>query len=526
MNITRLAGIVALSVASICFAETPAAPQDEKPTPILQGRPDAHVVNDEALGAEFRSIAAGIAFKPPAGGTEIRRQVGGDQVVQFDYPTQHWQLKVTRLVMEKAVPLMTDNDKGKDGVVRQGLLETMAQQLKVDTGGAEILRQDPINVIDTPVGMIAARYDVGTETRLTQRALVQGDDSETMYYIFDFTTPAPQKGPVETDPNCKKAVDVFSRVVESIQLLDQSQLIKDQNERLFFTKALLINITEPKIRKSLVPERWLRLIRDGKDFGYTYVVEEVASGLPHKGEAPVVRAANLSGVRVGVRSRTFPQPGVQLDSESWSWVAMDKKQEEWSNVVVINNPNASDPKLQKSVNTESGVAIWRIKPIKDAMAQDPENRGVRLSDDYKLSVTSNAGDPISKDLPPFYLPRALDHLLPRLLPRGERGYLFATYVSDQKEVVKRYLDVGKEGEYILAGKPIHAIPVQDRVGLEGSITTHYITPEGEYLGSINVDSKLTIIPTDAVTLQQMWKDANLTRPGDVEVPGVKAPESK
>ena len=164
--------------------------------------------------------------------------------------------------------------------------------------------------------------------------LVQGNDDASIYYKFDFTTPAPRTGPIENDPACKRTVDLFSHVVESIQLVDQSQLIKDQNDRLFFTKALFVNITEPKIRKSLVPERWLRIIHDGKDVGYQYVIEEVAAGLPHKGEAPISHAGNITGVRMGVRSRTFPEPGVQDDSASWSWVAMDKKQEEWSNVVV------------------------------------------------------------------------------------------------------------------------------------------------------------------------------------------------
>jgi len=83
------------------------------------------------------------------------------------------------------------------------------------------------------------------------------------------------------------------------------------------------------------------------------------------------------------------------------------------------------------------------------------------------------------------------------------------------------VDVGTEGEYIHTGNKIHAVPVRDRLGLEGSVTTHYVTPEGEYLGSINTDSKITILPTDAATLQKMWKDVNLTRPGDVEAPGIK-----
>src|SRR5437667_349338 len=84
------------------------------------------------------------------------------------------------------------------------------------TGGAGNLRQDPINLIDTPVGMIAARYNVGAETRLTQRALVQSDDKEDLYYIFDFITPAPPKGSLDQDPATRKVVDLFSRVVESI----------------------------------------------------------------------------------------------------------------------------------------------------------------------------------------------------------------------------------------------------------------------------------------------------------------------
>src|SRR6185436_10246463 len=107
--------------------------------------------------------------------------------------------------------------------------------------------------------------------------------------------------------------------------------------------------------------------------------------------------------------------------------------------------------------------------------------------------------------------------------KAEKQFMFATYASDQKEVIRRFVDVGTEGEYMLAGKKIHAVAVRDRLGLEGSVTTHYVTPEGEYLGSINPDSKITILPTDPATLQKMWKDVNLTRPSDVETPGIKLP---
>jgi hypothetical protein len=218
-----------------------------------------------------------------------------------------------------------------------------------------------------------------------------------------------------------------------------------------------------------------------------------------------------------VRSRSFPDPGVQNDAESWSWVAMDKKQEEWSNVLVTQNDNATDPKLKHIVSSENGVTTWRVKPVRDDSMQSQNNPGVRMVDDYRLTVTRNTGEPIIKQLTAFYLPKSIDHLLPRLVPLTEpKGFMFATYVNDQKEVIRRYVDVGKPGQFTLGGKTIHAVPVNDRVGLEGSVTTHYMTPEGEYLGSVNVDSKITILPTDKATLEKMWKNVNLTRPSDVE----------
>ena len=72
------------------------------------------------------------------------------------------------------------------------------------------------------------------------------------------------------------------------------------------------------------------------------------------------------------------------------------------------------------------------------------------------------------------------------------------------------------GNVTIGGESIRAVPIKDRIGLQGSVTTHYMSLDGKYLGSVNEDSKVTILPTDAATLENIWKDANLTRPGDVE----------
>src|SRR5256714_11053917 len=117
MNLSKLACICSLALASIGFAETPAAPAEpapEKPTSILQGRPDAHVVNDEALGPEFRSLAAGIAFKPPANGREIRRAIGGGEDVSFRFDKGKKQPKNSPLPLPHGGALLTDNEKSNN----------------------------------------------------------------------------------------------------------------------------------------------------------------------------------------------------------------------------------------------------------------------------------------------------------------------------------------------------------------------------------------------------------------------------
>ena len=77
----------------------------------------------------------------------------------------------------------------------------------------------------------------------------------------------------------------------------------------------------------------------------------------------------------------------------------------------------------------------------------------------------------------------------------------------------RYVDVGNELEVPLGGQRVRAVPITDRLGLQGSATIHYIDPQtNKYLGSVNNDSQISILPTDAQTLQQKWKNADLTRP--------------
>jgi hypothetical protein len=128
-------------------------------------------------------------------------------------------------------------------------------------------------------------------------------------------------------------------------------------------------------------------------------------------------------------------------------------------------------------------------------------------------------EPFVQQLPVFYIQQALAHLLPRIVPRNEPAkYMFATYVPDKRAVMARYVDVGVEQEVTLGGKQVMAIPVADRIGLEGAVTTHYVSAAGQYLGSASPDSKIEILPSDAATLEQLWKNVDLSRPGAVPDP--------
>jgi hypothetical protein len=138
-------------------------------------------------------------------------------------------------------------------------------------------------------------------------------------------------------------------------------------------------------------------------------------------------------------------------------------------------------------------------------------------DVYALQVqyesTTGRIDPVMRDLPPFYVPQAISHILPRLLPAAEvKTYLFATYVPEQRELMMRYIDVQEPRKVQFNGQLVRATPVLDRLGLEGPVTTHYLSTDRVWLGSESKDTGITVLPSDEETLLKMWKDAILTSP--------------
>jgi hypothetical protein len=517
-------------------AEQKQSPPAE-PASVLPGRPDEHATTKPTsivgLGPTFESAAAGITFKPPANSKEIRRAVSGDKIVQYVNEDKKWNLRVSRMLLSKAMPLNKVED--KNGVETNGMIEYLTAQIQNAIPGAEIKRQDTLNLGDMPVGMIAVRYQLGLDSLLKQQAVIasgnEGGDGiggrfAKQYYIFDMTSPAPKDGPLEGDKNVEEAVNIFGRMIDSVKLLDQTAIIADANERIIRTRGLFVNLTPARIKQSLEKEQWLRLIRDGKDIGYSYVVEQEAMDLPRKGIVQEATSPESGGVLIGIRSRTIPAENQQVDAETWMFVTSNRRHEAWQTTGLVQPGKGA----AKETFAEYGASDLKMRSVVDPnlrpgektkKGEDKMQPPVRQIEQYTLNVThvasKGAAKPLNKDLSPWYLPQALGHLLPRLVAQYEgKTYLFLTYVSDSNEVVNRFVDVGFEQDVELGGHKVRAIPVTDRIGLEGARTVHYVSPTGEYLGSVNTDSKITVLATDRTTLEHLWKNADLSRPKEVE----------
>jgi hypothetical protein len=96
--------------------------------------------------------------------------------------------------------------------------------------------------------------------------------------------------------------------------------------------------------------------------------------------------------------------------------------------------------------------------------------------------------------------------------------MFATYVPETRQVMTRYVEVANPAMVNFNGTTQRAVAISDRLGWHGSVTTHYMTPDGRYLGSENKDTHTLILPSDGQTLLKIWKGANLTNPGAVQRP--------
>ncbi len=512
-SISSLISLTIVAISTAAIAQTPPEAPTPSPATLPAAPGPSDVLDapsaDTPLADRVTSQAAGISLCPPVGLKRLDR-AGAESAMEYVSADKTVLFRVTRQVPTKPLPLTSPPD-----TVERGMLDITVDQLKLKLPNNKVLRQDVVPLAGHDAGMVILRGTSGVHHQFVQQAVIRANDQ--LYYTVAYTVPGQSPSTPIDQPNATEtqAVRTFQALLQSVQLLDQEKLRLDQEDRLIRTRTLMVNWTEARLRATLIPEQWLRVLRNGRDIGYSYIVE-----------SPEMRG-NVPGLRVGIRSRTMPGNDLQIDAETWYHVAFDRSIENWSTVAQFVTPR------EKYYASEFGTSSRRRKPVADpnALADGP-NRGIRLIDVYSLSVHTVekkvTAPEVERDLPPFYLPQALGHLLPRLLPTNEpRTYLFYGYVSTDREVKSRYIDVGARTEMVLNGKRVQAVPITDRIGLDGAATVHYIGLDGKYLGSQTTvtddtgkSSTVAVFPTDAATLQGLWKNIDLTAPAtDPYVPG-------
>lgn len=487
--------------------------------------------NVPPLGDRFSGMWD-VSFKPFADAKTVDRQ-SAHEIARFQNAAKHWEMSFERAELRNPVALK-DSDRA-NGPVIPGYLTTAVNQLRSSNASTDVLRNEVIDLGDLPVGVLVAKTTDKGQPVLLQEAFIQVSD--TLYYSLAMTSPYPAKD-AQNDPALADAAQTFKAIIDSIERVDLSNVRQDQDSRLIRTRALFVNWNKKSLLAALKPEQFLLFKRAGEPIGYAYIVEQPADAVPRPGEVQkgvTVAPQDASGFRIGMRTHVETEPGKTVDSENWMFTTFDRRHEVWSSVTVVNNPSAASAKDKQTWFSEVGASdIQRERVFDQGLKADDfkaldeklrkgENKGVPFTevDKYRLTVRtegrSAVAEPLKRELPPFYIPQAIAVLLPRITPlNNPTGYLFASYNSDTRELMYRYLDVKPEADVRINGKLQRAVPVADRFGLQGEPTTHYMSPNGEYLGSVNSSTKLEIDPVDRDTINATFKGANLTQPGGVK----------
>lgn len=476
-----------------------------RPAPATQ---EVEVEADKGLlGERFSSLAAGIAFRPPAGCQAIRREGVADEVVQYQDARRRWNLKVSRIMLTQPLPMVLKDD----APGRVGMLDAMTRQTLAAIPQAQLLRHDVINVGKVDVGLVTVRFTQGTQRLLRQLALVSG--GEQLYFVFNFTTPTGKAAGDEdlnVDPFEQDAVETFTAVVDSIEVLDLRPVRLDQEQRLDRTRLFMVNATPAKITRALIGEQWFRMVKGDKDVGWSHVFEETAT------------RGNRDGFVVVIRTDLKADEKQKLATASEMFCTFDRKHEAWAHLVFAETQPAEGGRTVRDQFSEFGTSAHEIIRKLDEQEgvvdqRDPKAPPMRIIERQSLSVTQLSNtvskDPVTRDLPPFYAPQAFAQLLPRMVPLQQaKTYLFAVWSTQAREVMLRYIDVAPLRDHWWNGKRQQVVKITDRMGLEGMPTEHYFSPDGAFLGSFNHASGITVLPTDVTTIRRLYPGVEESRP--------------
>ena len=228
---------------------------------------------------------------------------------------------------------------------------------------------------------------------------------------------------------------IFDNVLESIELIDRDQAVKDRQASIAAGGKLLAGLTGEKLISIIHPRpQWFLFSMAGETVGFMKVVEV-------KTKLPQTHAASIDGVGVTqwLKIQLAGDKPRMLRREAFT--SADRKFERWSESIII------DQKLSTTVIGEEGLKKASLLVCsRKAPGREKTNK---------------------KSMPPeievVYLPHAMGHLLPRLVDRSEANvYGFGAYSSEVNDFDLRTFTVIGPQKIDIGGRSVNATALTDQ----------------------------------------------------------------
>ncbi len=262
----------------------------------------------------------------------------------------------------------------------------------------------------------------------------------------------------------------FADMIDSVDLADPAELDRVRSKRLTAGQAWLDSLTTEQIKQAAVPERWMRILRDGKDIGYLRVRQtDEAEHVP-------------PGIGVSVRSRIIDGNNT-YDTEGTFFEADDRSVEFWTITTTLRSEQTGvrDPDAPSLPNTQS----WRQTGLRDG---------------DRIEVSQESPGSIKKlpwtKPPTAYLSQVDLFALPALLPRDQPAVLaFYAFNRNAHKLSLRTLRIEPmpEGGYHVFDRPTpdsaEQVATYDRYGK----LLECVMPDGQ-----------TFIATTPREIRRLW----------------------
>lgn len=385
------------------------------------------------LGEAYVDGSFGFSVRPLAGSTIHRRKrtVEGDlQLCQFVMLEQRWSMSVR----------LASRPRSLDA---ESMLKEDNAQLALRYGDLETLRFEPTRVFGREAARSEVRFTSEQQAWLRQEAVIRTRPTE--FFILLLVTPA-------ADHDVARSC--FEQIVQSFQVLRSEAVQQEIDAALARGTALLQSAAagQPDITAGVSPERYLRIMRDGKDVGFVETLEAAEAVRHHE------------GIQLLQRVWMFEDDGSFKLMQEREFLSRDLSYEQWENRVYV---------------------VQQTKGQPPRVAMSGEN-GIRQDDQLLVEYLpkSKSGKDAEKaiEVEPSYASGSWGTLLPRVVDLSKPElYAFSMYDGDRRGLVLRTFRVVGPTQTVIAGRTTTAYRIEDSEGLVPPVTEVYVDKSGHIL---------------------------------------------